>query len=295
MHLKHSQSGWLPGFVFLCLAAAGQFAWASEMAGNVKTVRYSIVVRNTGSAPLLHPAFWIAAPVEQSATQRVVSLKVNLPYRLEKSENGNQTLYFQLEQLPPYGSKIVTIHAGLEMRSAAGAALPVPSAAYVRAAPGIESDSMRIMRQAQLAGGAATGMARASQLNSWVAAALQRKTYSAAGPGALQALLQREGDCTDFAALFTAMNRAAGVPTRLMAGFVYPGNAVLRSADYHNWAEFFSDGLWYLADPHQKRFDSAYGEYIALRVIDPPDSAADSPAGGGRYGSLTPSLDMTSQ
>ena len=50
--------------------------------------------------------------------------------------------------------------------------------------------------------------------------------------------------CRDYATLYTALARAAGVPTRLCAGIVYADGKFF----YHAWAESFV-GQWVAFDP----------------------------------------------
>ena len=54
----------------------------------------------------------------------------------------------------------------------------------------------------------------------------------------------RRGVCRDYATLFTAIARAAGVPTRLCAGIVYAEGRFY----YHAWVECYT-GKWVVLDP----------------------------------------------
>ena len=42
---------------------------------------------------------------------------------------------------------------------------------------------------------------------------------------------------------------------------------MVRSGDYHNWAEFHSGEAWRLADPQRGVFDAGAGRYIAMRIF----------------------------
>ncbi|HEX5817994.1 MAG TPA: transglutaminase-like domain-containing protein [Gemmatimonadales bacterium] len=64
-------------------------------------------------------------------------------------------------------------------------------------------------------------------------------------PDARQALGRGRGDAGSRAALFTAMARSAGVPTRAVAGLVADGGSWRR----HAWAEAWLDGRWTPVDP----------------------------------------------
>jgi transglutaminase-like putative cysteine protease/Flp pilus assembly protein TadD len=70
-----------------------------------------------------------------------------------------------------------------------------------------------------------------------------------------------EADCTEFAALFVALCRAAGIPARVIFGFVRePGETYIGTS--HAWGEFYLDDFgWIPADP---TFGSRYAtEYFA--------------------------------
>jgi transglutaminase-like putative cysteine protease len=64
-------------------------------------------------------------------------------------------------------------------------------------------------------------------------------------PDARQALGRGRGDASSRAALFTALARSAGVPTRAVAGLVADGGTWRR----HAWAEAWLDGRWTPVDP----------------------------------------------
>jgi hypothetical protein len=56
---------------------------------------------------------------------------------------------------------------------------------------------------------------------------------------AVDILNKPSGVCRDYAILYTALARAAGIPTRLVAGLVYMNGSFY----YHAWAESFV-GEW---------------------------------------------------
>lgn len=61
--------------------------------------------------------------------------------------------------------------------------------------------------------------------------------------GAKYAVLNRQGDCTEYAALFVALCRQNGLPARLVAGFKREPQ-IKGSWIEHAWAEFYYNGLW---------------------------------------------------
>ena len=90
--------------------------------------------------------------------------------------------------------------------------------------------------------------AAARRLNDWVFAEIE-KTPVVSPPSALHVLQTRKGDCNEHTALYTAMARAAGLPTRVAAGIVYTEALFSKgSFYYHAWPEVWL-GEWVPVDP----------------------------------------------
>ena len=110
--------------------------------------------------------------------------------------------------------------------------------------PFLQSDHPRIQALArQILAGDDDAERAARRLTDWVYREI-RKTPKATVPNALQVLAMREGDCNEHAVLLAALARAAGLPTRVVAGVVYLDGAFL----YHAWCEVWL-GRWVPVDP----------------------------------------------
>ncbi len=74
--------------------------------------------------------------------------------------------------------------------------------------------------------------------------------------GALWALENRVGDCSEYSYLFVALCRAAGIPARIQAGFVFRNeNEVLK--DGHMWADYYLENYgWVPVDATWRLFDT---------------------------------------
>ena len=59
-------------------------------------------------------------------------------------------------------------------------------------------------------------------------------------------------------------------------------NRTLKAAAYHNWAEFYHNGIWKIADAQNRVFVANYDDYIAMRIIT--DSSHDSVPQFQRFG-----------
>jgi hypothetical protein len=117
--------------------------------------------------------------------------------------------------------------------------------AYLKPAEKIESDAAEIVAKAkELAAGKkdATEVARA--LAAWTSDWLKDTVDD--GGGALVSLKERSGNCQTHARLYTALARAAGIPTRFVSGLVYQdGKGFL----YHSWSESLLGDTWVAVDP----------------------------------------------
>jgi transglutaminase-like putative cysteine protease len=132
---------------------------------------------------------------------------------------------------------------------------PDPSAAqYLVAEPLLESDDPEIRAQAELAVEGATGdRDRAEQLTRFVNGMLDKKP-TVSLPSAREVLRTRVGDCNEHTALYVAMARAAGIPSRIAVGLVYVRGAFY----YHAWPEVYLEegarSLWLPVDPTLNQF-----------------------------------------
>jgi hypothetical protein len=108
----------------------------------------------------------------------------------------------------------------------------------------IESDHQEIQKVAQnVVTGADTPVEKIKRLVQWVSSEVKDEIVESSS--AVEVLHTRKGECKAHAMLYTAMARAAGIPTRLVGGIVYmEGMGFL----YHSWAESYADG-WIAVDP----------------------------------------------
>jgi len=122
-------------------------------------------------------------------------------------------------------------------------------ATELRATALIQSDDKRIKEQtAKILSGEKDAREAAKKLNEWVYNAIQKKPVVSI-PSALEVLSQREGDCNEHTTLYTALARAAGIPTRMAAGVVYLRDGFY----YHAWPEVWL-GQWTAVDPTFNQF-----------------------------------------
>ena len=130
---------------------------------------------------------------------------------------------------------------------------------YMRSERFIQSDHPKIQAAAHEAIGSETDARLATErLTRWVYRRL-KKEYTVSLPDALTVLELKAGDCNEHTVLFTALARAAGIPTRMAAGVVYLNDRFY----YHAWPEVWL-GQWVAVDP---TFGQALADATHLRLV----------------------------
>jgi transglutaminase-like putative cysteine protease len=245
-----------------------------------RQIQYSFTLQNFSNQALKNAEFWAHAPVKQTANQKCELLEVSHPHQLLSDEHGNQTLYFRLPEMPAFGTVIVSVKASLALADTANRMSDIKPKAYLKPEPFCESGAPEIAR---LAAGFSSGkpVVAAEEIFNWVAANIRYAGYLRNERGALYALKNRQGDCTEFMYLFAALCRAREIPARNIGGFVCTGNTVVKPGEHHNWVEFFDGKVWRLADPQRKGWMPDGPRYIAMRVIG--ETANDPMAGFQRF------------
>jgi hypothetical protein len=140
-------------------------------------------------------------------------------------------------------------------RDAAAGPRPDGLERFTTPEPLLESDAPEILAEARkAAAAAATPRLAAERLVRHVHAILEKKPTLSL-PSALEVLKTRVGDCNEHTALYVAMARSLGLPSRVAVGLVY-----LRGAFYyHAWPEVWIDeapgrGRWLPVDPTLNEF-----------------------------------------
>jgi transglutaminase-like putative cysteine protease len=231
-----------------------------------KQIRYSFTLYNDSGKLLANARFWTYLPVPLTSHQKITKIAANYPYQKKFDELGNSSIYFNFNEIPPYGAKIVSIVVDLLM-SERPAPMPVGDRArFVSRERYIESDDSRIIALAtQLLGDSVAVMAKKDY--EWVARNIISTNYIQEDLGAAYAVEFRKGDCTEISYLLTALYRAQQIPARPIGGYSFSRNGVVKAMDYHNWTEFYQDGAWQIADAQKGVFAAKQTDYVTMRVI----------------------------
>jgi transglutaminase-like putative cysteine protease len=149
------------------------------------------------------------------------------------------------QQVIKRGSGKVVVKTGSLAAASLGTKALKPADAYLKPADKIESDAPEIKAQAKtLAEGVKSQEELAKKLAAWTADWLKDTIDD--GGSAVESYKSKSGNCQTHARLYTALARAAGIPTRFVSGLVYlDGMGFL----YHSWAESFIGDRWVSVDP----------------------------------------------
>jgi hypothetical protein len=135
--------------------------------------------------------------------------------------------------------------------------LPGPNAAAcdgfpeeLASTPYIQARNKRVTDLAQAEAGEETNdLSRVKVLAEWVFENIEKRPVLGI-PDALTTLNTKMGDCNEHAALFAALARNAGVPTRVASGVTFFEGAFY----YHAWNEVCLDNNWYSVDTTKNQF-----------------------------------------
>jgi hypothetical protein len=231
-----------------------------------KQIHLSFTLQNTTARIIEKAEFWTYAPVKQTATQKCAQIRSSHPYQIVTDDLGNQLLHFTFNDLPPYAAKIISIKTDLLLSNDYN---PLPEnqlQRYLGPEKYIESDDADINRLAQKLK-VSDSLKTAQKIFHWVADNVRYTGYVRNARGARYALTHKKGDCTEFMDLFVALCRADQIPARGIGGYVLKYSAVIKPASFHNWAEFYDDGVWKVVDPQNNVFMQNHTDYIAMRII----------------------------
>lgn len=232
----------------------------------LKQVKYSFTVRNKTNKLVNNGELFVYAPIAKNSFQTCLNIESNLPFQLIKNKTGNQVLFFTINDLPPFATRVINLEARISYDSIPQKSDAGDKQIYLSPEQYIESDHPDLVLLAKKIK-ASDPLKTAQNIYDWVSAHIQYSGYVKNSLGALYALKHRKGDCTEFMSLFIALCRAANIPARGIGGYVCAGNCILMPDTYHNWAEFYVNGSWLIADCQKKVFARENSNYIAMQTI----------------------------
>lgn len=235
-----------------------------------RRLRFVLTFSNPTSRALQQQRFWCYLPAAETATQRLVDVRVSMPHNLQTDAMRHSVLALTFDEFPALAQKIVSVEVDVDL-SAEPRQEPLPDPqVWLGAERYIEVDDP-LVRTLAAELDRTSPWQTAQGIYRWVADNIAYAGYISDDLGAARALLDRRGDCTEFADLAVALARANGIPARMMGGFVTNRDAAPRPADYHNWAEFHLDGAWRLVDAQKQHWLTPAADYVAFRIYRDAD------------------------
>ena len=231
-----------------------------------KEIQYSYSLINTKNKVLSKAEIWFYAPALKTSFQDCLSLKSSFPYERIVDKFGNQIIHLTLTNIPPFSTKIVHIKSNLRTYSYPKKIELLDFSLFLQPEAFIQSDNPEIVQLAKTLQ-SKDPLQTVSNIFNWIANKIQYVGYVKNERGALHALQSKKGVCTEFAYLFVALCRANGIPAKPIGGYICKDNCIVKSEQYHNWANFYHDGAWHLADPQKKVFMDNATQYIAMKQM----------------------------
>jgi hypothetical protein len=227
-----------------------------------RQVHWHLVVRNQSDQALHDVELFSFMPHGRTWQQSLIEVDANYPVSADQSDLSQPVGRMVLPTIPPYGQREVRISAELHMADHhANRDAVVPERLLLPEAL-IESDHQTVIELAsRLQRVDADQTARA--IFDWLVAEINYSGYDPIDRGALYAIEQRQGDCTEYAALAVALARALGLPARLVNGYVVAESGRLDPFGFHAWAEVRMADRWLILDAQKRRFDASPENYLS--------------------------------
>lgn len=236
-----------------------------------KTERYLRItwtLRNLMDRPAPELRFWSYLPPQEFPGQVLRTVQLSRPAGIAVDSLGNRILHTAWNGIAPFETVIYRQLIGVTRFRPPSLPEKTPPPLYLAPDHLTQSDHPKIRR-------AAEGLKQntpdktAARIFHFVRTQLAPEGYDGRDYGALWALENRKGDCTEMALLFTALCRACGLPARVLAGFVAERDRVVHASDFHNWAQYFDGTRWHSADPYYGELNQSAQDYVVLEIFQP--------------------------
>lgn len=220
------------------------------------------------------------------------------PYSVTQDEFGNEIAQYQFNNLSAYQS--INLEITRKFKSTDIVFDNIDSSntrdikgvsQYLQSSEKIEADNIKIINKAGLlTKNFPNDLDKAKAVFEFVNTYMNYdESDQYANKGALSALNMGKGVCEDYAALFTALCRAVGVPARVIQGYKFDSGInknkglIDASSNGHAWAEFFLTGYgWIPVETAQEYLENGIrvvnwngfaklksSQYIATGIYNP--------------------------
>lgn len=251
----------------------------AEVISHTEYYLIRLEIKNLTAQLLEHESLAFKLPLKPTSRNQSIQWTVNNPSASQNEPaalNRKRPLagYISLAVplTAPYGFSQIDIQMAVTSVETALAEVPLDPELrqrYLAPSQFIQSNHPAIIEQAsQLLTRAASQAQQVADIHQWVVDNLNYSGFKAQNQGALYALKEKQGDCTEYSYLTTALLRANGFPARVAVGFAIAGQRTLRARDLHNWVEVYLDGAWQILDPQNDQLYPKFGDYVQLSIVD---------------------------
>ncbi|MFH1496022.1 MAG: transglutaminase domain-containing protein [Pseudomonadota bacterium] len=239
--------------LWLLLAYAGGVA-ASD-GERLVALKATITVNNKGDMPISNYIHRVTIPADDPPRQQL--LRIDYPYgdshTMAKHVNGVDRFMEFYWGIPPHSRLIreITFHLRLkpyDYQKDMSPKIAKPGHFFLDPSLYVESNSPEVRRIAEPIRRSYAD--KESQLRAaYMYPQLNLNYQNMENKGALYAIREGKGDCTEYAALFVAISRSLGIPARLTSEFLFSKRNEFSWPNHHA-TEVYLDGRWIPVDPN---------------------------------------------
>ncbi|MBY6188882.1 transglutaminase-like domain-containing protein [Microbulbifer agarilyticus] len=252
----------------------------TENSEKIYTLVAEITVLNRTDQPIQGYIHRIAIPVDGHMQQRVLAVRPDGVSRIErKAFDHGAGEYLELEwDIFANEESIKRVYFDIlvdsyqmpvdEVERSPGTLHSVPDKSYLEPSKYIESEASEIVRLArhiERSYSDPEARLRAAYLTPQQLIAYRRQPTR----GALYAVTARQGDCTEFSALFVALARALGYPARMTSEFLFTEKRAFSQPNHHA-AEVYLNSQWIPVDANlalDPSFGYGFGEGQNRKIV----------------------------
>jgi transglutaminase-like putative cysteine protease len=229
-----------------------------------KHISYSYSLTNSSAVNIKKAEFYAYTPIPITPYQRLDNLDSKTPYGFLKDSMNNQIVHFTITNLAPFSTRKIRIKARVAMSHQPNYTDLINPSRYIENTKYLNLDNPMVITLAKKLSDNSLQKTIKNTFD-WTMQRIKYNGYDAGEKNVVQTLKSLSGDCTDYMHVFTALTRRNNVPTREIGGYLVKQNKIIHSQDYHNWAEYYEEFYWHIADPQYKNLDQQAGDYIAFK------------------------------
>jgi transglutaminase-like putative cysteine protease len=212
-------------------------------------VRNILTITNYGPGRVSKLEITIAVVLDHPPYQDVITFEATPAEWLPRiiDDHGNEYAFYEFYDLGPGESASVELNYRVrvnELRYSWTTCQGGVIDSYLQPVTYIESDDPQIIALAeQLSQGQGSLCDTTRAYYDYVTDNLTYIAYNPGDLGALGALSEGGGDCTEFSDVFIALNRAGGIPARFLEGVTYHVGEYSEGDVKHDWSEVYWPGM----------------------------------------------------